>query len=148
MLTMGHTYYQNIGHVVYHVRHLKFRKEYLPRLHALIRSIAAQEGLAHAVVGGTENHIHLLAHFPVKVSVSECVRRIKIKSCRWIRTGQKQYHGFSWQGGFGYFSVSPSLYARVAHYICTQEEHHRTMTAEEELQHLIDMSCAACGFPA
>lgn len=48
-------------------------------------------------------------------------------------------HGrrFAWQDGYGAFSVSVSNTATVASYIRNQEQHHRTMTFEEEYQALL-----------
>jgi putative transposase len=41
-------------------------------------------------------------------------------------------HGFSWQEGYGAFSVSPSQVSVVKRYIQDQEEHHRKRNFEEE----------------
>ena len=41
-------------------------------------------------------------------------------------------HGFSWQEGYGAFSVSPSQVPVVKKYIESQEEHHRMRNFEEE----------------
>ena len=40
--------------------------------------------------------------------------------------------GFSWQEGYGAFSVSASQVSVVKRYIETQEEHHRKRSFEEE----------------
>jgi hypothetical protein len=40
--------------------------------------------------------------------------------------------GFSWQEGYGAFSVSPSQVSAVKRYIQNQEEHHRKRNFEEE----------------
>jgi putative transposase len=41
---------------------------------------------------------------------------------------------FSWQRGYGAFSVSQSNVASVVSYIEKEEEHHRTLTFEEEFR--------------
>ena len=46
-------------------------------------------------------------------------------------------HGFSWQEGYGAFSVSPSQVAVVKRYIENQEEHHRKRNFEEEFVALL-----------
>ena len=40
--------------------------------------------------------------------------------------------GFSWQEGYGAFSVSPSQVSTVKKYIQCQEEHHRKRNFEQE----------------
>ena len=41
---------------------------------------------------------------------------------------------FAWQGGYGVLSVSPSQVQKVRDYIKNQEEHHRKMTYQEEVE--------------
>ena len=44
---------------------------------------------------------------------------------------------FFWQNGYGAFSVSPSNVVQVKAYTENQEEHHRTMTFQEEFRELL-----------
>jgi mono/diheme cytochrome c family protein len=44
---------------------------------------------------------------------------------------------FSWQAGYGAFSVSESQIDTVVHYIETQEQHHQKMTFQDELVSLL-----------
>ncbi|HWD39391.1 MAG TPA: transposase, partial [Fimbriimonas sp.] len=44
---------------------------------------------------------------------------------------------FSWQGGYGAFSVSASAKDIVRRYIENQEDHHRTRTFQEEFLELL-----------
>ena len=48
--------------------------------------------------------------------------------------------GFSWQEGYGAFSVSPSQVPTVKKYIGNQQAHHRKRTFEEEFTALLQ-SC-------
>ncbi len=45
--------------------------------------------------------------------------------------------GFSWQEGYGAFSVSPSQVPVVKEYIRNQERHHRKRCFEEEFTALL-----------
>jgi hypothetical protein len=45
--------------------------------------------------------------------------------------------GFSWQEGYGAFSVSPSQIEVVKEYIQNQEEHHRKRDFEQEFVALL-----------
>ena len=45
-----------------------------------------------------------------------------------------EYHYFSWQEGYGVFSVSESNKSAVIDYIANQQAHHRKYTAQEEFE--------------
>jgi putative transposase len=45
---------------------------------------------------------------------------------------------FSWQSGYGAFSVSQSAKESVISYIARQESHHRRMTFQQEFRSLLD----------
>ncbi len=57
---------------------------------------------------------------------------MKKRSSKWMK--QQGVEKFSWQAGYGAFSVSESQVRRVIGYISTQEEHHRRQTFQEELR--------------
>ena len=44
---------------------------------------------------------------------------------------------FSWQAGYGCFSVSESQLPAVARYVENQEEHHRKITFQDEYRELL-----------
>ena len=46
---------------------------------------------------------------------------------------------FSWQTGYGAFSVGKSNLQQVINYIENQEEHHRKVSFEEEFIKLLEM---------
>ena len=81
--------------------------------------------------GGTANHIHLLFVLPASISLAHAVQKLKGSSSRWMG------HGFSWQEGYGAFSVSPSQVPVVKRYIQNQEQHHHNRNFEEELVSLL-----------
>ena len=83
-------------------------------------------------IGGTANHVHILAMFSASVSVSDMLRRIKGNSSKWINEDKQRKIPFSWQRGYGAFSVSESMCGMVSKYIENQKEHHKKMTFKEE----------------
>ena len=139
-VTMSHSFIQNYGHLVYHTRKTTMRTEDLARVHMYLRAMLKNMGAIDIVVGGIEDHIHILANFPVLMTVPDIVRRLKIDSTYWLRGTRASYRRFSWQTGYGYFSVSASSYKEVAKYIISQRQHHRRMTAEEEFDRLVAKS--------
>ena len=83
-------------------------------------------------VGGVENHIHILTTLPKDMSLSDFVRIIKTDSSRWIKKIDDYYSRFSWQVGYGAFSVSSSVVDRTANYIRNQSRHHKRRTFRDE----------------
>lgn len=83
------------------------------------------------IVNGTTDHVHLLISLPPALSLSDAVRVLKANSSRWMR-GEKKASKFSWQSGYGAFSVSQSNVKAVAAYIEGQEAHHRKTSFREE----------------
>jgi len=125
---MAHTYAANFIHCVFST---KDRRPLVPiarmeELFAYLGGIARGEGFSLIAAGGTENHVHLLFVLPASNSLAHAVQKLKGSSSRWMGLG------FSWQEGYGAFSVSPSQVAVVTKYIQNQEEHHKRRDFEEE----------------
>jgi hypothetical protein len=57
---------------------------------------------------------------------------LKTSSSKWLKTQSAALGDFSWQRGYGCFSVAPADLMAVTTYIDSQEEHHRTRTFQEE----------------
>jgi len=60
------------------------------------------------------------------------VEEIKRHRSRWIKSQDSHYTKFSWQAGYGGFSVSPTLHKKVKDYIVNQEEHHKKISFQKE----------------
>jgi len=107
------------------------------RMHAYLATICCDLGVALVHVGGMADHIHIVTTLPRTLSQAQLVEQIKKTSSKWIKTLDAQYRGFSWQRGYGAFSVSPSQLEPVRRYIDGQQEHHRTCTFQEEYRQLL-----------
>jgi REP element-mobilizing transposase RayT len=88
-------------------------------------------------INGTEDHIHVLIVMAKTISLSDMMKEIKGGSSRWLNTKTSTANHFSWQAGYGAFSVSESQIAKVVDYIAGQEEHHRKITFQDELISLL-----------
>jgi REP element-mobilizing transposase RayT len=105
------------------------------------RALAYLGGTLNAIdcpvltVGGVADHVHLLFVLGRAVSLSKAVEEVKKESSKWAKDAV--HPGFYWQNGYGAFSVSPSNVERVKAYIGNQEQHHRTMTFQDELRRLL-----------
>jgi putative transposase len=76
-------------------------------------------------------------------TIASVLEEIKTSTSKWIKTKSPSYGEFHWQGGYGVFSVSESKIVEVRRYIENQEEHHRTMTFQDEFREL----CRRHGVP-
>ncbi|MBR1550403.1 MAG: transposase [Bacteroidales bacterium] len=122
--------------MVFHVKHdgVTVAHEDLPRLFDYIGGIVRSLGGMSFIVGGVSNHVHALVSVPPTVAVADFVRTVKAKSSKWIKGLSPRYTKFSWQEGYGAFSVSPSLMDKTVAYIANQEEHHRKKSFREEVE--------------
>ena len=77
-------------------------------------------------------HVHAMINLPSNKLLSEFVKNIKGECSSWINQNKLFNQHFSWQRGYGGFSVSASQYDIVKNYIKNQEEHHRKKTFQEE----------------
>jgi REP element-mobilizing transposase RayT len=83
-------------------------------------------------VGGVADHVHLAVRLSRTISVADLVKEIKGASSKWLKAQDAALAGFSWQLGYGAFSVGMSQKEALLQYIDSQEEHHRTRTFQEE----------------
>jgi REP element-mobilizing transposase RayT len=125
---MAHTYASNFVHCVFSTKERKplISSDRLSGLYSYFGGIAQGEGFCLIAAGGTANHVHLLITLPPKLPLATAVQKLKGSSSRWMGPG------FSWQEGYGAFSVSPSQVPVVKRYIRNQETHHRKQPFEQE----------------
>ncbi|MBQ4548328.1 MAG: transposase [Bacteroidales bacterium] len=131
---MANTLVKMNVHIVFHVKStgIKMRTEDLERIFSYIGGIINGIGGIPMEVGGVENHIHILTTLPKDMSLSDFVRIIKTDSSRWIKKIDDYYSRFSWQVGYGAFSVSSSVVDRTVNYIRNQSRHHKRRTFRDE----------------
>jgi putative transposase len=131
---MAHTYTALFYHVTFSTKN---RKPWLSpnrceRIWPYMGGIARNNEFDCLGIGGTADHIHMLLCMPPKRDVSKAVQLIKGGSSKWIHETFPDLQDFTWQVGYGAFSVSASLTNRILRYIANQEEHHRSRTFNEE----------------
>jgi REP-associated tyrosine transposase len=89
-------------------------------------------------IGGTMDHVHVLARFRPAISVSKMVQDIKGGSSKWAKDRLPTTKALYWQAGYGAFSVSRSQADDVVDYIRGQEAHHRVRSFQSEFVALLD----------
>ena len=103
-----------------------------PALHAYLATVARNAGCECYRVGGVADHVHLTVRMARTVTVAGLVETLKTSSSKWIKTQSSSLANFSWQRGYGAFSVGPRGLDDLRAYIDNQEEHHRAHTFQEE----------------
>ena len=113
--------------------------EWRDRLHGYIGGAVRRCGGVAESVGGTSDHVHLLVSLRATQRLADVLREVKSSSSEWVHqiVGVKT---FSWQEGYGAFTVSASKIATVLRCIAHQEEHHRTTTFQEEYVEFLKQS--------
>jgi REP-associated tyrosine transposase len=107
-------------------------KDLRQRTHAYLATVLKDMQCPALIVGGVADHVHILCQLAKTQSVSDIMEHLKVSSSKWLKTEGSRT--FSWQRGYGAFSVSQSHVDAVISYIQKQEEHHRTITFEEEFR--------------
>ena len=106
-------------------------------LHAYLGGVSKQLECPPIIVGGAEDHVHLLCRFGRTITQAEWVKELKRVSNPWVQKQGPEFAGFEWQAGYSDFSVSQSNLERVKEYIANQEEHHRKTGFQDELRALL-----------
>ncbi len=120
----------------------KRRKLYLQdealrgKLHAYLAGACKNLKSPSLVVGGGEDHVHILCRLSKTLSVSELIREVKRESSKWVKSDSPSLGTYQWQNGYGAFSISPAHAADLKRYIANQMEHHRTETFQDEFRRL------------
>jgi len=85
------------------------------------------------IVGGVEDHVHILASLRPVHCIADMLRDLK-KECAKENFDRR----FTWQEGYAAFTVSPTATDSVRRYIATQETHHRKHLFVHELTELLN----------
>jgi REP element-mobilizing transposase RayT len=136
---MSQSYCNLIYHIVFSTKARQgwLRDEVRLRTHEYLGSAIQGEGGVALSVGGTSDHVHILAKLRQDHAVSDVLCKVKSNSSGWIHRTFAELIRFGWQDGYGAFTVSTSQVEKVRRYILDQEEHHRRMSFEEEFASLL-----------
>jgi putative transposase len=134
LILMPHRHVFCLVHLVFSTsrRQPTIREQMRDRLHAYLGGIARENAMV--AIGGVADHVHLLLSLPSTVSFAKAVPLLKSGSSKWIHENFPQSRGFSWQQGYGAFSVSISQQAKTVAYIHAQAKHHERVSSAEEFR--------------
>jgi REP element-mobilizing transposase RayT len=129
---MAHTYISDLVHCVFSTKNRRdlIAVDLQPRLWAFLGGIARKNGFKALMVGGTQNHVHVLLSMPATLPLAKAMQLIKGASSHWMNENRTK--GFAWQEGYGAFTVGISQMDQTISYIRSQAEHHHKRSFEEE----------------
>jgi len=95
------------------------------RAHSAIKRRCGEMNVTVTAIGGTSDHVHLLASLPASMCVEEFLQAIKdAASTAVYRTFGSSITAFRWQAGYGVYTVSPCHRSIVRDYVNAQKERH------------------------
>ena len=125
---------RNLMHIIFSTKNRKpliiptVREELKAYLIGTLRNLESPSIEVNCV----DNHVHVLCSVSRKIALMTLLEELKKTSSKWIKSKGPHLRDFYWQAGYGGFSVSQSKVPAVCKYIRQQDEHHRTVTFEEE----------------
>ena len=134
-----HSFNSCLMHCVWTTKHqaplldVNLRSHLLPYL----GGIARKKHMTALAVGGVADHLHILISLPATLSVAEAIKLLKGNSSKWINETFVKGARFSWQEGYGAFSIGVSGIEATKRYIANQVEHHRKRTFRDELRSVL-----------
>ncbi len=99
----------------------------------IIAKAQSLDAMVHAV-GGTENHIHLVASIPPSQALDSVVGQIKGNSSHFVNSVIHPDFDFVWQREYGIFSFGGKQLQMVTEYVHNQKKHHAEQTLYPSLE--------------
>jgi putative transposase len=126
-------------HIIYGTKNRvpHFDGEIAKELHLYLATVARNTGSECLLVGGVEDHVHLAIRLHRTATVAKLVESLKTASTKWLKAKFPNLETFAWQSGYGAVSRSPGDLKGLLRYVSGQEEHHRTVSFEEEYRALL-----------
>ena len=137
---MGDSYTNLLYHIVFSTKDRRplITPDYEVRLYDYIGGTIRELGGISLALNGTEDHLHLLAKLRPDRALSDVLRKLKANASGWMHRVFPRLEDFTWQRGYGAFTVSQSKVREVSEYIARQKPHHqKTSFRDEFIQFLI-----------
>lgn len=103
-------------------------------VHRYLGGVCGNQNCPPSIVGGVADHVHVLCVLGRIVTQANLIKELKRASSIWIKQRFIELEKFSWQNGYGTFSIGQSQVAEVRRYIETQSEHHRQLSFQDEFR--------------
>ncbi len=107
------------------------------RVHGLLARVCVEYNCLPLAVGGVDDHVHVLAGLHPALAVSDLVRALKVGTSQFIERTLRVPE-FSWQKGYGVFSLRETERDVVHRYVIHQREHHERGTLVDDWERTED----------
>ncbi len=104
------------------------------KLLAFITGILKNHDSSCIISNCIEDHVHIFFRMSKNYALSKVIENIKKESSKWVKQNIPSCSNFSWQTGYGAFSVSSSKLEVVKRYVANQKEHHKKLSYKEEIE--------------
>jgi len=137
---MPNTYTQLFNHFVFAVQNRKslISNAFEENLYKYMNGIIQQTGHKLYTINGMPDHVHMLISMNPDQSPSDLMFHVKRSSSLWINQNKLVIGKFSWQEGFGAFSIGKSQIQYLIRYIENQKEHHNHTSFIKEYLELLE----------
>lgn len=95
-----------------------------------------ETGCSAVRAGGWHDHIHFVCGLSRTMTIASLIEHVKTETSKWAKHAGSGVSTFSWQSGYGAFSVSHSNLVTVTEYIKDQAGHHKRRTFQDEFREL------------
>jgi len=109
--------------------------ELKPELFAYLTTVLRNNGHTPVMIGGHDDHVHLLFGLSRTETIAKMVENTKVASSKWLKTTGRE--DFAWQRGYGVFGVSYSSINPAIAYIANQKVHHGKELYQDEFRRLM-----------
>ncbi len=116
------------------LEHTSFREEMFRMLSHHVKECKC----ISASVGGHIDHAHLLVGLSRTITIAQLVENVKTETSKWGKKAERGNPKFTWQSGYGAFSVSHSLRENLDQYIRNQAEHHARISYQDEYRRICE----------
>lgn len=137
---MANTYTQLYVHYVFAVsnRRCLIGDAWKTDLYKYMNGIIEKNGNKPFKINGTSDHVHILVSMNPTKAPSDLMYHAKRSSALWINQQRFINDNFSWQEGFGAFSLGKTQVPAIVNYIESQEHHHNKQSFINEYLMLLN----------
>ncbi|MCL4484388.1 MAG: IS200/IS605 family transposase [Bacteroidetes bacterium] len=107
------------------------------RLHTYMDGILKEMESPAILINSVPDHVHILFRLSKNYALAKVVEMVKKDSSKWMKTIVHGDKHFTWQIGYGAFSVSSSALKTVERYILNQKKHHEIQSLQDEFEDYI-----------
>lgn len=129
---------QSLANILIHI--IWSTKERRPRisdavradLHGYMAGVLKKIESPALIINSVGDHVHVLCQLSKNLAACKLIEEVKKSSSKWMK--EQGVADFTWQNGYGVFSVSQSNANALRKYIEDQAEHHRKRDFMDEFR--------------